>query len=470
VRVGAALAGLAALALAGCATPYHREDFTRVGELARLPLPEKAGRPLPEAQRQQEEDVAPLLARPLTAEGVVRVALLNNRALRAALRDVGVARGELIQAGLLPNPEVEFDVRGTTHPEDPLQQDYFVGFDLTHAVLAPLRAHVASANVEAARYRAAQAAVQLAFDARAAFYALQAAEARLATSTRALDAFAAGREAAQALFEAGNTPEVALAAQEAAYEGARAATAEQELAVLEARERLNRLMGLHGGQTEWKAEGRLPAPPADAPAVPADLETRALQASLELGEMRARLEGLGRRTSLERTQGWLPDVTVDAHAEQDEDHWEVGGGASLTVPLFDRRQGATAAAEAQFDALAERYEAAAVEVRSAAREVRNRLRLAEARARQYEKVIVPARQRVLQQTQLQFNAMQVGVFQLLSTLRELRDTELAQAAALQDYWTARAALEALLQGQRVGVGPSQTTGAPAAGAAGAEGH
>ncbi|HEX5751020.1 MAG TPA: TolC family protein [Archangium sp.] len=462
------LLSLGALAgLVGCATPYHAADLARVRELTRAPLPSAVNVPLPQAPR-TEEEVAPLLAQPLTAESAVQVAFLNNRALRGAMRDMGVARGELIQAGLLPNPEVEFDLRATMEPGAPLQQDYFIGFDLTHALLTPLRTAVAGAGMEAARYRAAAAVVQLAYDVRSAFYALQAARQRLEASTRALEAFAAGREAARALYEAGNVPELTLASQEAAYESARATTAELELAVLEQRERLHRLLGLHGEQTRWTVASGLPEAP-EAAAPPEQLERRAVEASLELGEMRARLDGLSRRTALERTAGWVPEVQVDVHAERDGDTWEVGGGASLSLPLFDRRQGTVASVEAQFDALSERYEAAATGIRSAAREARNRLQMAQARARQYGGVIVPARRRVMQQVQLQFNAMQVGIFQLLQARREQLDAELAHASALQDYWTARAAVDALLGGQRVGL-PLQTLSTPGTPAGEAGGH
>ena len=66
-----------------------------------------------------EHDVQTLLAQPLSLDNAVRIALLNNRELRADLFGLGVARGQLVQANLFPN--VEFDVavrfpRGGNHP------------------------------------------------------------------------------------------------------------------------------------------------------------------------------------------------------------------------------------------------------------------------------------------------------------------------------------------------------------------
>lgn len=443
------LAALAALALAagGCASTSIRSDLDRVRELTRMPIPSAVA--TEEVDPATSSDVRGMLRAPLTADAAVRVALLNNRELRASLRDLGVARGRLVQAGLPPNPEVEFDLRNQQDRAQPLQVDVLLEYDLTRAILAPKRADAARADLEAARYRSAVAVVQIGYEVRAAFYALQASLSRLSIAVRGLDAFAAGRDAAQALFEAGNVPELDLATQEAAYQSARASVAQLELDVLDRRELLQRLLGLHGEDTGWTVKEGLPPAPADLE-LPPGLERRAIQASLELAETRSRLEAIARRTGLARTEGWLPDISVDVHAEQDGPSWEIGGGARFTLPIFDRNQGTVAAHESEFDALMERYHGAAVDLRSAAREARNRVLSTHARARQFQEVIVPARRRVVEQTLLQYNAMQIGVFQLLQARREQLDAELAQVDALRDFWIAKAALDGLLAGRRVG--------------------
>ncbi|MFO0624343.1 MAG: hypothetical protein U0325_01900 [Polyangiales bacterium] len=51
------------------------------------------------------------------------MALLNNRALRATLRELGIPRGRLMQAGLVLQPSVMVDVRRSTDPSQPIQMD-----------------------------------------------------------------------------------------------------------------------------------------------------------------------------------------------------------------------------------------------------------------------------------------------------------------------------------------------------------
>lgn len=386
-------------------------------------------------------------AQPLTIDAAVRLALLNNRELRATLREVGVARGQLEQAGLLPNPELEVEVTPRQASLDHARIELAVEYDLTSAILAPLRERAAAADHEAARYRAAGATLDLGYAVRAAFYAAQASQQRLAIVNQGLDAFAAGRDAARALFEAGNTPELDASTQEAVYEEARVTAAQIEMELIERRERLQRLLGRSGSAATWQIQGEIPG--ADETLnLPTRAEARALSASIELAEMRRRMEAAAGRAGLARTQGLLPDISVGLRGEREDEAWQLGAGLRLTLPLFDRKQGAAMASEAEFDSLLERYHGLAIDIRSAIREARSRLSIAHLRARHYKNVVVPARRRVVEQTLLQYNAMQIGVFQLLEARRQELDARLAEVEARREYWTAKAAFEVLLSGRR----------------------
>ena len=223
-----------------------------------------------------------------------------------------MARGWLAQAGTLPNPVVEFDVRYQTDRTQPLQGDVRLEFGLTRAILTAQRSGLARAELETAQARVAGTVLELGYAVRAAFYAVQASEERLAAAQQALDAFAASRDAARALHHSGNLRALDLSVQEAAYETARITVAEVELERLDRREHLQRLLGLHGDATEWTLAEGLPAAP-EAISLETMTEARALEASLDLAAQRANLQALARRVGLSRAEGWLPDVTVDAH-------------------------------------------------------------------------------------------------------------------------------------------------------------
>jgi outer membrane protein, heavy metal efflux system len=62
-------------------------------------------------------------------------------------------------------------------------------------------------------------------------------------------------------------------------------------------------------------------------------------------------------------------------------------------------------------------------------------------------VVLPLRQKVVEETQLQYNAMLVGVFQLLQAKREQIAAGATYIDHLREYWTARSNVEQLLAGR-----------------------
>jgi outer membrane protein, heavy metal efflux system len=459
----------ASLAFLGACAPSLSSQVASVGSLSRVgPLP-----PIREGDVDPSTASAALkeLQRPLDADAAVRIALINNRELRAQLRELGISTSQVLTAGLVANPTIEFELL----PERDSRYELRAEYDLASLIVAPMRHGAAMADLEAARLRAAGAVVQLGYDVRERFYALQAAVQRQELAQRSLDALAAARAAAQALLEAGNIRQLDAASQIAAHERARVTVARMELEVAERREEVQRVLGLHGEQTDWRIARELPRAPESVEVGP-DLEQQAFEANLDLRAARKQLDGLAKQSGVIRTRAWLPELAADVHAlrvrgEPDAaDAWRWGAGVAVQLPLFDRRQGELRGIEAQFDAALERYQGLAVDLRSAARDARNRWVSAQARAHQFETVIVPAQRAVLEQTLLQYNAMQIGVFQLLEARRDVLDVELEYVDTLRDYWTAAAEMQALRQGRVVRSELPARRASPASSSAIEEGH
>jgi outer membrane protein TolC len=453
-------AQLSGIGLMACTSSALRPDLGAVqthSKVSELPK-------LPEAKVRVETEAAAraLLEAPLDADAAVRIAIVNNRELRANLRELGIERGRLMQAGLIANPTFEAELL----PERDSNLELRVEYDLTSLIFAPLQKRSAERDLESVRLASAARVVELGYRTRLAFYAYQAALHKLAISQRALDALAAARDAANALYDAGNLPQLDAARQVVAYERARIDVAELELEAVELREALQRVLGLSRSDGTWTVAPELVAPQAEH-AVQVDLERLALEANLDLQAAERRLDALARRTGVTRWRGLLPEVAFDVHAlhtdpepgSSDAQEWRWGGGVSVEVPLFDRRQGELRSYEAEFDALLERYQGQAIDIRSSAREVSARFQSAERRERQLGRVIVPAQRTILEQTLLQYNAMQLDVFDLLDAQAELREAELTHVNTLRDYWSARAELEALLAGKVVSRTPD-ANGAP----------
>lgn len=409
-------------------------------------------------------------AGPLRVDDAVRVALSQNRELRASIYELGIARAALVQAGLFPNPEVELELRVPTDPSEPLQGDVGLEYNLSTLFLRSLRRSVARADLTAERLRVTSEALDLAYRARLGFYQVQARQQLLALRQRALAALQAAYTTATELHRAGNLTDLDLALHRSALEGGHIAEAETEVALLDAREQLNLVLGLSAPQTAWSITDRLPDPPANQEAA-ADLEHRAIEASLELAELRTRLDATSRRLSLARTEGRLPHLATGFHGERDGRQWELGAHLTVGLPLFDRAQGRVQAATAESQGLRERSAAVAVAVRVSLRQTRNRLESSARRARHYRDILVPARERVLKETLLQYNAMQVSVFQVLEAQRNVTESASAYVETLWEYWRARAALDQILAGRhRVTVVGGESAGTRAMGTGTAPGH
>lgn len=457
LRSSCAAAPLVALFLS-CATS-HSADLSTVEQALAERAKVTVSLPRFDVPAETPEEVDRLLSRPLTADDAARIALLSNRDGRAALAELGIARGQYVQAGLLPNPEFAFEVRAPGGAQPP-QLDFGLELSLSEMAMAPVRSSVMEAHLEAEKLRAVGTLLDLAYHARLAFLDVQALQTKLSLRLEVLRNQQAAYATALELSNAGNLPAIALANELAAVETSRVQVAELENMLLDAREVLNQRLGLHGARTTWTIERGLELPSTVPDA--ADAEKRALAASLEVLELSHRAESASRKVGLAKTEGWVPHVSAGFHGERDADLWELGGHVAIGLPVFDRQQGRQVSAESEYEAHRERAEAAATTLRSIVRMTLNRLESANKRARHYADRLVPAKQRQLKETVLQYNAMSLGVFQVLQVQRGVTEASIAQVDATLDYWRAHAAFELLLAGrstplQRAAAIPSSAT-------------
>lgn len=391
------------------------------------------------------EAVRGLLGDSLTADEVVQIALLNNRWLQAIYEDLGVAQADVVQAGLLHNPIFGGDV---TFPVSGGVPDLFLSVvtSFLDIFYIPLRKAVAESAFETAKLGVTGAALNLAGQARAAYYRAQADAQVMEMLQQVVLATEVTYEAAQRLHEAGNIRDLDLHNEQALYEQARLDLALAEAAVLESRERLNTLMGLWGADTQWIITHRLPDIP-EQPMDLADTEKQVVAASLDLAVAQQEIETFGRLLGLTKATALVPDLELGASAEREEGDWEFGPAGALSIPIFDQGQARIAAAQAELRRQQAQYLALAVEIRSAGRAARQRLLTARRVALHYQDVVLPLRSSITAESQLHYNAMQIGIFQLLTAKRQEIQAGRSYIAALHAYWLARTDLDVLMQGR-----------------------
>jgi len=274
-----------------------------------------------------------------------------------------------------------------------------------------------------------------------AFYTLQGAEQMLELRQTVAHATELSAEIAGRQREAGNIMDLDLASERALADEAKLDLARAEADVLAGREELNALLGLWGPNTAWKVAPRLPGLPAED-LRRQGLESLAVSQRLDLAAARQAAEAQARSLGLARVTALFPDGVFGGEAEREpEGEWSAGPAIEFSTPIFDQGQAAVAKAVAELRERQRRYAALAVHIRSQVRRSATRMESARRRVEYFETVVLPLRQQIVERTQLQYNAMQVGVFQLLQAKRDEIEAGRAYVETLTDYWLARAELE-----------------------------
>ncbi|WP_394829724.1 TolC family protein [Pendulispora albinea] len=470
-RIAATLVFAAAIPnLAACASTSPKPAFKEVSALVEQ---RTGGRRLYWNNGTLEDtEVAKAIARMLEHEMsedvAVQIALLNNRKLLGTYEELGIAQADVVQAGLLRNPTFGASVR-LGDRQGPLPTETLgVTQDFLSVLTLAARKKIANRRLEATKLRVADAVLETARNTKVAYVHAQAAEQMVAMRRTILEAAEASIELARGQHEAGNLNDFELATQEGQYEAVRLELTRAETEAIEAREELNRELGLWGKQLGWRIRGRVAEIPTSEPPLES-LETLAIDQRLDLAA--AKLESSALEKSLAMTRGfrWLGGLDVGLTADR---HGGEGGGwdfepnASIELPIFDQRQAVIARLEAEVRQSHFRIRAIAVDIRSEVRALRARLTLSRGVLERYQKVLVPLQERIVTLAQEQYNAMLLGVFQLLQAKQAEINAYSAFIDAARSYWVARADLERAVGGrlpppQGHPPAPSAPSGSPA---------
>jgi cobalt-zinc-cadmium efflux system outer membrane protein len=445
-RRGAGLGLALTLAGAGCGVAKERGH----DDVAAL-VKERTGRSTrwergtPEAD-QIERWVSERLAKGVTRDAAVDVALVNNPRLQEAYEELGVAQADLVQAGLLENPSlgahVGFPVRG-----DGREISFSLVQSFLDVIVLPARKRIAAEQFAIDVRRVAERALETVADVEKEVVAVEAAAAIVDVRRAALDAAGGAAELSRQQHEAGSVSDLKNATQLVLPEEIAVDLARDELELVRHRERLGRLLGLGAARAEWRLAEALGDPPASDPAV-GDLEALALRRRLDVDAARRRQKLLGRAVGLARSTRLVGRLEVGLDAHQDADGPRVlGPNLVIELPIFDQRQALIGRLEAEERAAGRRVAALEGEARAEVRVARAELAAARAVVDRYGKTIIPLRDQIVDEAQLHYNGMLLGLYQLVDLKREQIEARARQLAAVRDYWTARVELERAVGGR-----------------------
>lgn len=369
-----------------------------------------------------------LLSKPLTEESAVKVALLGNASVRESYERLGIARADLLQAGLISNPV--FSASAKFFSAGP-EVEFGLAQSFVEIFFVPLRRRIATADLCAAQAEVARELVRLVYDVRRGLVEMRTAEEVVGVRREALSAVESARDLMRKLHDAGNVRDADLTVEQV---GAARAQLDLETALLEvrdAREKMNVLLGSWATQVAWTVDGTVQGVPADMAGT--DAPARALASSLDLLENKARITSALASAGYARSSGLLPDLDLGLAGKREsaDGSWGFGPSVSTAIPIFDTGAARVLAANATARQRFARHEHLSVVIGAAARRLVERERTLRAREAFLRETYLPLRKRLVDDTMRTFNAMQIGAFDVI-------DAKVGEADARREYIQTRA--------------------------------
>jgi outer membrane protein TolC len=381
--------------------------------------------------------VARLLRAPLSADAAVQVALLNNAELQAAYNRLGVAEAVAVQASRPPLPSFSYDWVKTSIELDIERQ---VVASVLQLATWPARSKLAGVRFEQAELRAAEKTLRIAAETRKAYYSAVGAREVLGALNSAKANAEASAELAVKLTQTGAVNKLDQARRQVFASEIEAQVTAAKLKAIAAEERLTRLMGLLAPNVATLLPSSLPPVPGKSRSL-ASIEQEAMDKRVDLEIARLEVEALARSYGITRSTRLVNVLEAAGISKTQKDKGEPsadGGGFDIRfeVPIYDFGRARVREAEQRYFEALNQLRAMAVNARSEAREAYGIYASTRSIAAQYEEEVLPLRQTISEETELQYNAMQVDAFALFEAARENAASKVASIEAKRNFWLA----------------------------------
>lgn len=471
-KLARCLLALAAFGLSGCAAFSPDSGMGVVSELTGKAInKDVAFVRSAEGSEAVNDKVRRLLARTLSVDAAVQIALLNNKGLQAAYNELALAETDLVAESLPPNPVFSVSrIAGNGASEIERQ---VVGDILALATL-PFRSDIARDRFRQAQLRAALATLRLAADVRRSYVRAVGANEMVVLLTDAKSTAESTAQLAVKLGETGSINKLDQAREQVFYAETTADLATARQAATSARERLARLMGLWDGGLDFRLPNQLPALPRRPLTLPS-IEAEAVGHRIDLQIARLELTALAKAQNLTEATRFvtLLDLAGISRRTQDPEgapFRERGFDVQFQIPIFDGGEVRVRQAVETYNLAFNRLTERAVNARSEARDAYRVYRSTWDVASHYQREILPLRKIITEEMQLRFSSMQVDIFALLTEARQRLASLRGAIDARQKFFLALSELQTVVNGGGSPAGASDNPTNVAAAAPADGGH
>lgn len=478
------LGSILCAALGSCVAVDPRPDWRGTGTL----IMERTGAGEaydPSSEAVLEERISELLLGGVTRDEAVQIALLNNNGLHAAFETIGASRSDVVQSGLLSNPNLSLSVR---FPEGGGRSNLTAGFaqQIVDLWQIPVRKKVAEAELEQVVLSVADQALKLAVEVRRTYDQLMALEQTETLTRENLELAERSLHLAQARFDAGEVGQVDVNL-------ARTNLINIQLDAIavgrdrkQARNALTRLLGLSRDSHDWKLEGTWPEPPAETGddqavllfALQNRLDARAEVLRIQAAETELERQyrnvfpnitlGLeaerperralpGRKVFADTARssiaaGKLTAPSIQSRSERQREKSQVidlllGPTLDITLPVFDQNQAQIAKATYKVRELRAAFESLLDIVAQEVADALNAMRASAELVRFYDLEALPQARSSVEASRQTYEAGEQSVLVLIEAQQTLIAQQRAHVSALRDLAQAQAELERAVGGR-----------------------
>jgi cobalt-zinc-cadmium efflux system outer membrane protein len=370
----------------------------------------------------------------VTEEDAVAIALWNNASLEVAIASLGLARADVVDAGLLRNFSLQ-----TLLPIGPKPFEFALQAPIEVIWQRPRRMAAAKLDLEKVSKTLIQNGLDLVRDARFAFVDLELAQNKTASARESAELRARIAALTDLRYKAGDISEMdALAARnDASNSEERALSFARDAET--AGERLRSLMGLRGDKSTISASSGdavdIQVPQWDA------LMKMSMESRPDLRAAELAIQAATQKARWERSRILSLVAPILSVKEVGSSGVRAGPGIAIDAPVFNRNQGSISRADAEVEKNALAYVALRDKIELEVREARLQLLQSQESLRRIRTEILPGIQDAIHLAEKAYSSGDASYLFALESTRQIYDARMREAEAIAAVHRARAQLE-----------------------------
>ncbi len=374
----------------------------------------------------------------LTEAKAIQIALTKNPDLQVILKEAGLAKADLKQAGILENPIIAgdfafYNLQNSFHPSVAIQKN------ITDLILRGLKVKLAKDKLDQTRSEIEFAIANLIFELRVHYYNFVAAKQNYDLYQKIVLAAEIESEFATEQKKVGNINDKDFTSHQIDLTHVKKELAEVEKDYKLAKTELIRVLGLNNEDFNYDESlslGDLPSKEIQE----SELENLALTNRADMLAQKQELKALEKSVRLAKLSSIPPiHIGTEFHSEPDGTAW--APIIQTELPIFNRNQGQrqrnAVLLEQSQNKLAAKFLDIKTQVKIAYINLLTHRNIVES----YSKLLVEQNLNSLEFVELQYNYMLADIYDLLHAKTSTTEAEILSVEALRNYWISRADLE-----------------------------